>query len=50
MATKLGSRTRSDTDQAVDRMEENTAAKDEFNTVRLFCKIMKKAEDAAQAT
>lgn len=49
MTTRLGSTSRGGTNQSVDQMEANQAAKNDFSTVKLFCKIMKKAEDVAQA-
>lgn len=49
MTTRLGSKSQAATEQGIDKMEANDQAKADFSTVKLFCKIMKKAEEAAQA-
>lgn len=40
---------RRSTNQGIDQMEASDAAKSEADTVKLFCKIMKKAQEAAQS-
>jgi hypothetical protein len=37
------------TSTSIDQMEESDAAKADADTVKLFCKIMKKAQEASQS-
>ena len=49
MTSRTSNKSHTGSEQAIENLDANQSAKAEFNTVKLFCQIMKKAEEAAQA-